>query len=479
MTRHIKYNKEQNPNKIKQSKSIRRKIITAKNKGNLTSLILGQMFLLLIIIYALFNFRLSLLNTMFNYIDDSLTTSLLGGALVNIEEYGKSHQLTIYSNDAYTSAPTNSYSGWTKAEADILLSELTMGSDVLLKYEDLEHKKVLNIERRKGNTIAGGTEWNKDEYLRRSLSAFTQNLKYNTTNGKTGETEKLNILQDSSDTTIQLQNSNNMYISSDLLKNTFLGNYIISQNNGKDIEITRFDIYNLYKANLAEKHVYQSDFFTVTGKKNADGTDEVIWKTINSHTINTEENFKAVFEPTGPATSDAMIAYSQKYKKWKRDKGVVDSRQPLICYIDTGVTYQGKYDSSKVKFDYFYSSSGNRFAQTDEPLTNADKVVAGQEAPISGYSIYSYKSSNSEYNYSGGTTYSYKDETATISGTGAKSSIQISGGKMSGASIKNTSLYAEITFEMDIFPNGWINKWGDLDTKKVTVSRLIDIELKQ
>ena len=472
MIRHIKNKNNKNPKKV-------RRVLTHKNKGNIASLLLGQMFLMVVIIYAVFNMKLSLLNTVFNYIDDSLTTSLLGGALVNVEDYGKSHQLIIYSEDAYTDiAGNNQYNGWTKTEADILLSEMNIGSNVSLNYSDLSHKKGLNINRRRGEAVAGGTKWNKDAYLRRSLSAFTQNLKYNTTNGKTGEKENLNILADKN-STIELQNSNNMYISSDLLKNTFLGAYIISQGNKKDIEITRFDIYNLYKANLAEKHVYQSEFFTVTGKNSLN------WNTIGGYKMDNEDNFKTVFEPKGSSvSSEAMIEYDRKHQNWLRDKAVADAAtattptQSLICYTDAEVTYQGDYDNSKVKFDYFYSSDGKRFNSSSGALVNADKVVAGQEAPISGYSIYSYKSSNSEFNYSGGTTYAYKDETATTSSNGAKSSIVIQDGKMDGASIKNTSLYAEITFDISIFPSGWDNIWGDLATKRVTVARLIDIELK-
>ena len=75
------------------------KFITWKSKGNITSLIFGQMFLLILIIWCLFNFRLIMLNASFNYIDDALTNSILGGALVNVEEYGLSNQLIIYDSD--------------------------------------------------------------------------------------------------------------------------------------------------------------------------------------------------------------------------------------------------------------------------------------------------------------------------------------------------------------------------------------------
>ena len=88
-----------------------RKVLLKKNNGNVTSLLIGQMFMLILLIYCLFNFRLTMLNAVFNYIDDSVTSSILGGALVNVEEYGKSNQLIIHntSHHQFQSLITNIY----------------------------------------------------------------------------------------------------------------------------------------------------------------------------------------------------------------------------------------------------------------------------------------------------------------------------------------------------------------------------------
>ena len=128
-----------------------KKVILKKNSGNVTSLLIGQMLMLVLIIYCLFNFRLTMLNAVFNYIDDSLITSLLGGALVNVEEYGKSNQLVIHNNDRYEKTNTGTKAdtqGWEEWEAAILLSELNYGSDITLTFKELEPKEVLSISNR-------------------------------------------------------------------------------------------------------------------------------------------------------------------------------------------------------------------------------------------------------------------------------------------------------------------------------------------
>lgn len=122
-----------------------KRIITKKDRGNVTSLVFGQMFILLLVVWSLFTFKSQILSTMFNYIDDALTGATLGGALVNVEEYGKSNQLIIHNNEQWKNAEGNTATrGWEKFEADILLSELNNGSDIVLTYSALQPKKVLD-----------------------------------------------------------------------------------------------------------------------------------------------------------------------------------------------------------------------------------------------------------------------------------------------------------------------------------------------
>lgn len=127
-----------------------KKIILKKNKGNVTSLVIGQLFMLVLLIWCLFNYRLKMLNTAFNYIDDALTSSTLGAAIVNTQEFGKSHQILIHnsdvyvdnSSDAWTGSKNIDYNGWEEFEAKILLSELNYKSDIVMQPSEIGRAHV-------------------------------------------------------------------------------------------------------------------------------------------------------------------------------------------------------------------------------------------------------------------------------------------------------------------------------------------------
>ena len=146
------------------------------------------------------------------------------------------------------------------------------------------------------------------------------------------------------------------------------------------------------------------------------------------------------------------------------------------AYTNTQTTYQGKYKESKVPFKYFFSE-GNNFdlSEQDWATSNADRITDDEKAPIVGYYLYSYKSGNSEYGYTVGSTGGYHTEDdSTVS------DITIQGGKMDGTKIENTALYVEITFTVETFPS--FVTLSELDTtgkQTVTIARLIDIELNE
>lgn len=480
-----------------------KKIFLKKNNGNTTSLIIGQMFMMILIVWCLFNFRLEMLNTTFNYIDDSVTSSLLASALVNVEEYGKSNQLIIHNNDVYVDSTANStYHGWEKFEADILLSELNYGSDITLTYDELDYKQTLNKSYR--NTLtkstkttdvdsqASQTDWTYDYYLRQSLSAFLQTIQYNISNGHTGASEKIDIVNNVS-ALGSLASSSKLIIPKDVLGQSFLGNYITT-----DIEVTRFDIYNVYKANLAQRHVYHSEYMLYDGYKTPNNyATTLTWDTTNepdeeSEFINKYKPCQYVLKDgtvrtinSAPSTSDyatpltenanygkELEEYEKKLARWKKDLEIFKSDQPKYCYIDTQTSYQGEYDSSRVPYKYLYCDGSNFY---NVPYTtNAKLLTTGDKAPIVGYATYSYRSAASPYGYVPGTTYEYKDTTET----GVINSITISGGKMAGVKIENTSVYVELTFRIKTFPQmTGVGLNTQLLDKEVTVARLIDIEL--
>lgn len=64
-----------------------RNILLNKKDGNVTSLLAGLMFLMIIIILAMFNFRVTMISEVFYNIDDSLTASALGASTPNSYAY--------------------------------------------------------------------------------------------------------------------------------------------------------------------------------------------------------------------------------------------------------------------------------------------------------------------------------------------------------------------------------------------------------
>lgn len=451
-----------------------RKLIIKKRNGSITSLIFGQLFLLLIIIWCLFAFRLEMLNTTFNYIDDSLTTSLLGAALINAEEYGKSNQLVIHDNDEFNQV------AWSDYEAAILLSELNNGSDIILRADSLELKEKLNPLSRKTDNFIGAGNDAYDEYLIQSLSAFIGNMNYNISNGKINGTYSVdNKLTDvSSNNSLRYINDKGsvLDIQRDTLNQSFLGMYIMSLNNKNGctigINVNRFDIYSLYKLPLAERHVYESPYFTYG--TNARGERVVTgWK---ADVPTTEEEFTAKYKPVNNGT-EAYNLELQEFEKnlirFRIDRQCFEAYYPdkLVCYTDTHTTYQGDYEKSLTPFNYFYSFNGTSLNNTAN-TNNADLITAEYEAdthraPIDGYSVFTYTPAGTTFNYynageGNSTKYVVKLPEKNI--------------KMAGTEIENTSLYAELTFTIQVFPD-----FGGLtfEPRTVTVARLIDIAINQ
>lgn len=472
------------------------KWICKKDSGNTTSFIIGEMFMLLLVIWCTFNFRVGMINNMFNYIDDSLTSSLLGGALINVEEYGKSNQLIIHNSDVYNELD-NEYNGWTKAEADILLSELNYGSEIVMNYEDLDNKSVIDLDNRSSrttDTLNGETKWDEDYYLRRALSAFIGNMIYNTSNGRINSSVNVENIVNRVDMPSLAVKQGNLVIPKEVLDKSFLGEYIIG-----DIEITRLDVYNVYKANLAQEHKYKSEYFEVQ----ADGN--IVYNTMKSvvntsdttdYTMNTLESLDKVYKPTKINSdgslnlkySSEMERYNRKKLLFNRDMEVINSGAPLICYTDSKTTFQGEYNPDKIPFNRFYCKESNNDYNViaNETLVDAKVVNIGDKAPIVGYSIYSYKNrfnkdlvvgDSVEFEYIPSATFDYTHK--VIKDTDTVNKITIKDGKMAGTQIENTSIYAELTFTVKTFPTmgeKFEFQW-DKSEQTVTVARLIDIEL--
>lgn len=536
------------------------KILKHKHRGEASLYIYGFIFMLIILVYCLFEFRLTMVNAAFNFCDDGLTSSLLGSALINLEEFGKSNQIVVKANDVWktdsadyiTKTSLNFRSllnskGWTQAEADILLSELNFGSEVILDYSALPDKKVVDSTGRQQTTIKSGDtdrvtgNYSNDEYIKRAYTSFIDNLQVNLSNGNKNLTTSI-----SSATSTYL--NNNSIIPLDTLKN-MLGQYIAS-----DIEITRFDIYNIYRANLADKHVYQSEYMTYNGvyrgwasaSSHKQDITSVTWTTeipVYSGTLNlnntfsmtgshNENAFKTWYntnygvDVNSPTISSSQLnQYLVRRSKWVKDSyayrmslsgssgnadrasgGIGGEGYHLICFTNSETTFQGKLDTSKTPYKYYYmdKSSGNRVPGTYTNGVSGSKLAnylfdnnalpidSSQEPPIVAHSIYSYKKSGgvdtSNYESGLGVTYKYTEKNSHNS-----EYLTLQQGKMAGAEIRHTSIYAELSFTVATLPKAMIG--GDIEytdrdgnktsiyvddsfgQKRVTIARLVDIEV--
>lgn len=489
-----------------------RKILIRKNNGSITALLIGQLFVFVLLIWCLYNFRLVMLNAAFNYIDDSLTTSLLGAALVNVEEYGKTNQLIIHNSDTYEYSTSNKdNNGWSNIEADILVSELNYNSDITLNKTNLEYKEVLNYDTRGRHTKNieenYSTDWYTDYYLRRGLSAFIGNINYNMSNGAgKGNFNVDNIISSVQSLTTSSDangvKSGPLVVSRDVLGDSFLGTYIDG-----DIEVTRFELYNLYRATLAERHVYHSKYMLYDGNSVPDPyCTTVTW---NPQEPTTDTQFENKYLPTmyllkdnvirtinsAPKEADYKLSngakienenYSEEMENYLRDLARWEKdikfwndnkgKPTMFCYTDTRTTFLGEYDPNRVSYKHYFSQNNNfEASEWDYSTSSAKEVTVGEKAPIIGYSTFTYDPLNGSLFNAGGNGYKHH----VIKPGSTIDPIKIPSGKMAGTEIENTSIYVELTFKVKTFPVmtglGLNTNMGN--SQEVTVARLIDIDI--
>lgn len=272
----------------------KKSIILDKKDGNITSLIAGLMFLMIVIILVMFNFRVTMLSEVFYNIDDALTASTLGAATPNtdaymysipkdeagnvINEYPEQGQIILQDTLDESSLVNYKQDGATGFgnynEQVIVTSELNSKLINNGRYDAATVSNPGNISslsdaaalKRLGYTSAYDSS---DEY------ASYINYKNTTRNIDSTEVYTLKAVNDLLDVTYtnftqslvaapkinSLTNvADNFCIKKDsVLDKAFLGNYLSS-----DINITRLEIYDIYRYTLAERHVYASPYMTYT-----------------------------------------------------------------------------------------------------------------------------------------------------------------------------------------------------------------------
>ena len=271
----------------------KKSIILDKKDGNITSLIAGLMFLMIVIILVMFNFRVTMLSEVFYNIDDALTASTLGAATPNTDAY----MYSIPKDEAGNAI--NEY----PEQGQIILQD-TLDKSSLVNYkqdgatgfgnynEQVIVTSELNSNLINNGRYDAGKVSNPDNISSQSDAAALKRLGYtsndsgNEYNSYIAYKEAVRSIDDTDAYALQTVNNlldatytnftqslvaapkvnsltnvaNNFCIKKDsVLDKAFLGNYLSS-----DITITRLEIYDLYRYTLAERHVYASPYMTYT-----------------------------------------------------------------------------------------------------------------------------------------------------------------------------------------------------------------------
>lgn len=262
----------------------KKSIILDKKDGNITSLLAGLMFLMIVIILVMFNFRVTMLSEVFYNIDDALTASTLGAATPNTDAYMGStnypEQGQIILQDTLDTSSLVNYKqdGATGLgnynEQKIVRSELNSN---LINNGRYDAATVSNPNSISSQSDAAALKRLGYTSAYDSSDEYTSYINYKNTTRNIDSTEAytLKAVNDLLDVTYtnftqslvaapkvtSLTNvADNFCIKKDsVLDKAFLGNYLSS-----DITITRLEIYNLYRYTLAERHVYASPYMSYT-----------------------------------------------------------------------------------------------------------------------------------------------------------------------------------------------------------------------
>lgn len=268
----------------------KKSIILNKKEGNITSLIAGLLFLTIIIIIAMFNFRVTMLSEVFYNIDDALTASTLGAATPNTDAYmyntkednGVTHiypeQGQIVLQDALDESSYVNYKqgGATGSgeynEQKVVLSELNSNLINNGRYDAARVTNTSNISTladaaaltRLGYTSEFNTDNEFQSYINYKKKVrnidMTDEYALKTVNNLLDVTYTnftQNLIAAPKVTSLATVGDNFTISKNNVLDKAFLGNYLNS-----DIKITRLEMYNVYRYTLAERHVYASPYIS-------------------------------------------------------------------------------------------------------------------------------------------------------------------------------------------------------------------------
>ena len=266
----------------------KKSIILNKKEGNVTSLIAGLLFLTIVTILAMFNFRVTMLSEVFYNIDDALTASTLGAATPNTDAYmyntkednGVTHiypeQGQIVLQDALDeSSYVNYKQGNGYNEQKVVLSELNSNLINNGRYDAARVVNMSNIYtendvadmKRLGYTATATEDIKNNEFqsyinYKKKIRNIDMTDEYalKTVNNLLDVTYTnftQNLIAAPKVTSLATVGDNFTISKNNVLDKAFLGNYLNS-----DIKITRLEMYNVYRYTLAERHVYASPYIS-------------------------------------------------------------------------------------------------------------------------------------------------------------------------------------------------------------------------
>lgn len=264
--------------------------IIRKRKGNVSSLIWGFMFLTVVILLMMFNYRVTTLSEVIYNIDDMLTASTLGMAVPNLDAFSSSDATTeVESGQLVFQDSANGVQARTKyykSEYNVVKSEensfaINKGRyalEALLKDEEdrmtwdsAKLKTDTDIDKMTRVGYTGSSDTKPADEFAAYVNDKNSYRAIKNTDAKTIASASnlldlvyTNLTQSKSSSkkidSLSMSELNKLSISKDeLQKNSFIGNYVDS-----GMDIVRLQFYDVYRYTLAKRHVYASPYISYT-----------------------------------------------------------------------------------------------------------------------------------------------------------------------------------------------------------------------
>lgn len=412
----------------------RKKVLLNKHEGNVTSLISGLMIMTIIIIILMFNYRVMMLSEVLYNIEDAVTAAALGGATPNYNEYTTSTSYPTGGQLVMHAPTTSTTTTYNSTEQVVSNSEAASGSIQGGFYNSTS--SVTGPTVKSFGLPSGYSSYvqYKSDIRTISVSDVTtlatinnvSNLMYSNITNSTVGASRVSATNNSSAI------ANAMTVSKqNVVNKSFLGSYTSS-----NIDVTRMEVYNIYRYTLARRHVYASPFFTYTVNgvggytwdgynvygtsvgtpitlsngvstravrdmvnmtQYIDGTRTgAITISISGYQIDNEETLKDVIQargmlidipgrvtvsshPDAPVITPNYTAYNIILARYNLDMGLWGSRASLVFFEDAGATYQSDWWSASNTLKRNYGFMWDNNTSTAIPIyyapTGADNLV--------------------------------------------------------------------------------------------------------